>query len=88
MISAHKPMRPRSPTSCPIRQTAQWLLSESVLFQGQGNRVQINFFDGQLILDGRLPSFYLRQMLEMLMREIAGVRSIENRAVMSYEIYH
>jgi osmotically-inducible protein OsmY len=35
--------------------------------------------DGQLILRGRVPSFYLKQLAQELVRRSEGVRSVVNR---------
>lgn len=40
--------------------------------------VCFQYRDGRLILSGRVPSFYLKQVLQELLRGIANVQQIEN----------
>jgi hypothetical protein len=35
--------------------------------------------DGVLIIRGRVPSFYLKQVLQTALREVDGVRQVDNR---------
>lgn len=41
--------------------------------------VQWSYEDGVLVLTGRVPSFYLKQMLQTWLQDLPGVRRIENR---------
>ena len=42
-------------------------------------RLQCECHDGQLVLLGRVPTFYLKQMAQTLVRQIPQVRKIENK---------
>jgi len=43
--------------------------------------IQIESNDGTLILNGRVPSFYLKQVLQETLRHVAGVTNVENHVV-------
>jgi osmotically-inducible protein OsmY len=43
------------------------------------NQVSWHLHDGQLTLHGCVPSFYMKQMLQTLLRDIEGVQQIDNR---------
>ena len=43
------------------------------------NQVTFRYVQGVLILQGRLPSFYLKQVLQTLLRELEGVERIDNQ---------
>ena len=58
---------------------AREVLSQSPLFRGRMNLINVEEQDGNLVLEGRLPSFYLKQMLQTLLRDIKGVVQIDNR---------
>ena len=43
------------------------------------NQVTFTYSLGTLTLTGRLPSFYLKQVLQTLLRDLDGVTRIDNR---------
>ena len=50
---------------------AREVLSQSPLFRGRMNLINVEEQDGNLVLEGRLPSFYLKQMLQTEARKPA-----------------
>lgn len=40
--------------------------------------IQIEVEGDRLVLNGRLPSYYLKQRLQEIIRRVAGVRDVEN----------
>ena len=54
-------------------------LEESNHFRHRTQLVRLRNSDGSLIIDGRLPSFYLKQILQTLLRDVDGVVRIDNR---------
>jgi hypothetical protein len=49
------------------------------LFYGRISLFGIEMVDDTLILSGRLPSFYLKQLLQEAVRGVPGVTNIDNR---------
>jgi hypothetical protein len=41
--------------------------------------IRFGFADGVLTLRGRVPTFYLKQMLQTFLRDLAGVEQIDNQ---------
>ena len=66
-------------TSDRIAQIARDLLENNAFFRGRTNMIQIDEHDGTLVLRGCVPSFYLKQVLQTTLRDIAGVTRIDNR---------
>jgi len=58
---------------------ARRILEESPLFRGRSHLLRIDECDGQLSLEGELPSYYFKQMLQTILRDVEGVRRIDNR---------
>ena len=54
-------------------------LQEHPHFRGRTSAIELEFDQGTIILTGRLPSFYLKQLLQEALRDIDGVETIENR---------
>lgn len=48
-------------------------------FRGRLNDVSIDHEGRTLILSGRLPSFYLKQLLQEAVRHVPGVRTVRNQ---------
>ena len=42
-------------------------------------RLRCEFADGRLILNGRVPTYYLKQVAQTIVRQLPGVRRIDNR---------
>ena len=47
-------------------------------FKNHRDTIHIEFVDGTMVLTGRLPSFYLKQLLQETVRHVAGVQRIQN----------
>ena len=54
-------------------------LVDSCHFQHRTQLLRLENRDGCLIIEGRLPSFYLKQVLQTLLRDVDGVVQIDNR---------
>jgi hypothetical protein len=48
-------------------------------FRGRTFLVQIELVEGTIVLTGRLPSYYLKQLLQEAIRMVPGVVDIDNR---------
>jgi hypothetical protein len=58
---------------------AYQMLAESVQFHGRCKGFSIVDSDGVLIVTGCVPSFYLKQVLQELLKRVAGVQRVDNR---------
>jgi len=58
---------------------AQRRLADKYPYGSCFHQVTFSSFAGILTLDGRLPSFYLKQVLQTLLRDLDGVTRIDNR---------
>jgi len=50
-------------------------------FRGRNLQLQIDLIDGSVVLSGRLPSHYLKQLLQEAIKVIPDVANIHNRVV-------
>jgi hypothetical protein len=48
-------------------------------FSNHPESIQIDFQEGLLIVTGRVPSFYLKSVLQTVLDGLPGVRLIDNR---------
>lgn len=67
------------PTTSDVVEKARGMLEKDPLFRGRASLIKIEVCEGQLVLEGRLPSFYLKQMLQTILRDVEGVEQIDNR---------
>ena len=58
---------------------ARGRLSQHHHFRCHNDAIDIGFDKGKLVLLGRLPSFYLKQVLQTVLRDLPDVSQIENR---------
>ncbi len=54
-------------------------LSQCDHFRCHCHSIGIEYQKGDLVLVGRLPSFYLKQVLQTVLRGLPGVQRIDNR---------
>ncbi len=63
----------------PVEDAARELLASHPHFRG---RVELFEFIGRgdvLIVRGRVPTFYLKQLVQSILRDVEGVRRIDNQ---------
>ena len=54
-------------------------LSRSCHFTRHWREIECAYRDGILILRGIVPSFYLKQVLQSILKDVPGIRRIDNR---------
>jgi len=62
-----------------IERLARRHVAEDQLYAFYFREVTCRFQDGMLTLEGRVGSFYLKQILQTKLRDIPGVTRIDNR---------
>ena len=58
---------------------AHAMLARHPHFRGRSDCVRLSGVGGALTVDGVLPSFYLKQLLQRVLRDVPGVIKINNR---------
>jgi hypothetical protein len=71
-----------------VEQVARERLSQDWSYATNFERISLHYEDGILTLHGRLPSFYLKQVLQTRLRGIDGVERIDNRVDVLDTGYH
>jgi hypothetical protein len=62
-----------------VSQTARSVLTQHSHFRGRADRFEF-VVDGCILqVRGRVPSFYLKQVLQTVLQGVAGIRRIDNR---------
>ena len=69
-----------------VAQQARRTLEASNLFCGHSKYLRIDESGGKLVLNGRLPTYYLKQMLQTLLRDVEGVERIDNQVAVDYPV--
>jgi hypothetical protein len=76
--SAQTPAQ-RGDTWVQIERNVTQAIGQHPHFRGRANTVRIEYRHDTLIITGRLPSFYLKQLLQEAVRQVGGVGKIDNR---------
>ena len=63
----------------PMEELASRRLAEDCSYAFCFTQVSFRYVQGVLILQGRVRSFYLKQVLQTLLRELEGVERIDNQ---------
>ena len=64
-----------------VVQQAQELVAHNPYFHGRSQLFKFDFVDGVLVVDGRVPTFYLKQLLQHTVQQMSGVRRVDCRVV-------
>jgi hypothetical protein len=62
-----------------VEHRARELLSRHGYFRGRSNVIELVQQHDVLVVRGSVPSFYLKQMLQTVLRELDGVCRVDNR---------
>ena len=62
-----------------VEELARQLLDNDCPYSFYFREIDIDFTDGVLMLRGRVPSFYLKQVLQAWLSSIEGVSRIDNQ---------
>jgi hypothetical protein len=62
-----------------VLQRVRGRLSQSCHFTRHWREINCEYREGVLILRGRLPTFYLKQVLQSILKDLLGVRRVDNR---------
>jgi len=62
-----------------FEEVARKVLDNHCHFRGRTDDFQFEDCEGVLRVRGRVPSFYLRQLLESILRRADGIQSVDNR---------
>ena len=62
-----------------VERAAQQMVAQHGHFFGRADRFQFVQYDDVLTIRGCVPSFYLKQVLQSLLKDLAGVRWIDNQ---------
>ncbi len=75
--------RASGPSGPDLRSLAIQSLEANANFHGQlaSFAIHIESNDGTIVLNGRVPSFYLTQVLQETLLHVVGVTNIQNHAV-------
>jgi hypothetical protein len=67
----------------PTEVAARELLSRSMHFHGRADRFDFRRQDDVLVIEGVVPTFYLKQMLQSLLRNLENIRRVDNRVTVT-----
>lgn len=77
-VSAQTPPQ-HNDTWAHVERNAAQALDAHPHFRGRTNTIRMECRHHTLVLTGRLPSFYLKQLLQEVLRRVDGVDRIDNR---------
>ena len=63
----------------PVVAAARKRLEQSDAFRGRTDEIEIDRQDRCLVVHGKVPSFYLKQILQSALRDIEGIDVIDNQ---------
>jgi hypothetical protein len=74
-----RPATMRETSTASIEDAARQTLATHPHFRGRVERFEISCQGGALLIQGQVPTFYLKQLVQCVLKTLEGVRRIENR---------
>ena len=74
----NKQKRKPAPTRVKIEQVVRQELGRHLHFRGRVDGFQFEHHEGVLTIRGRVPTFYLKQLLQTVLKRVDGVERINN----------
>jgi len=65
--------------ACEVEELARRSVTENCSYCYYFRRVSFRFHDSVLVVEGQVPSFYLKQVLQTLLAGVDGIDEIDNR---------
>jgi hypothetical protein len=62
-----------------VEQRAHELISQHLHFRGRADGFEYEFREETLVVRGRVPTFYLKQVLQTVLKDVDGVTWIDNQ---------
>jgi hypothetical protein len=62
-----------------VGQAARNVLAQHSHFRGRVDNFEFVVVDRKLLVRGRVPSFYLKQVLQTVLQDLAGIERIDNQ---------
>jgi len=62
-----------------VKTCVERTLAEHPLFCGRTGTIDVDYHQGTLTVSGRVPSFYLKQVVQEIVRHLDGVERVDNR---------
>jgi osmotically-inducible protein OsmY len=72
-----------NPSAALVKKRAIEQLENHPYFKGRSQWVEMEFEEGTLRLKGRLPSFFLKQVVQEILRELPGVDRLDNEIIVA-----
>src|SRR3972149_5151016 len=73
------PVRPPADFTVEAALRARELVARHSHFRGRADKLQFLQQDDVLVVRGCVPSFYLKQLLQTVLKQLDGIRSIDNQ---------
>lgn len=83
MIRAHSAGSPQFDRNQSIARAAKRALEQSAYRSLQG--IDCEYSEGQLILRGTVPSYYMKQVAQSLLKPISSIQRVDNRLLVASE---
>jgi len=70
---------PVSGNATSVKACVERTLAEHPLFCGRMGTINLDYHQGILTISGRVPSFYLKQVVQEIVRHLDGVERVDNQ---------
>ena len=65
---------------CQVITRARDVISRHAHFRGRADKYEFECSKNVLVIRGRVPTFYLKQLLQDALKQVEGIRRVDNRA--------
>jgi hypothetical protein len=76
--------RERERSSEDMEQLARTMLDTHSLFTGRARLFEFQYREEVLVVRGSVPTFYLKQVLQSVLKDMDGIRRIDNQVMVDW----
>ena len=84
MGTVQRSQRERERSSKDMEQRARTMIETHSLFTGRAQLFEYQYREEVLVVRGSVPSFYLKQVLQSVLKNLDGIRWIDNQVTVDW----
>jgi hypothetical protein len=67
-----------------MEQRARTIIEKHSLFTGRSRLFEFQYREEVLVIRGRVPTFYLKQVLQSVLKNLDGIRRVDNQVTVDW----
>ena len=84
MGTVQRSQREAESRSNDMEQRARTMIEKHALFTGRSRLFEFQYREDVLVVRGHVPTFYLKQVLQSVLKNMDGIRRVDNQVIVDW----